>query len=272
VLADSLAQIKNEGVVIVDSAGRDTIDDELVREIKEVRSILQPDEKWLVLSGDIGQKAGEIAKQFNEYVGLTGVIITKLEGTAKGGGALSAVAQVKQPVIFIGVGEKIEDLEEFDPNRFLQRILGFGDIKALMEKVQEVAEEEEMNPEELLREEYTLRTFYKQLKAQKKMGPLKNIFQMLGMPVNIPEEVLKTGEERLKKFKFMMDSMTPQELENPDIITHERIERISKGSGTKESEVKQLLSDFGKSKKLVNMFKKGKMPRQLRRMMGSMKE
>ncbi len=271
-LLDSLAKTNPGGVTIVDSAGRDTIEEGLVREIKEVSGILNPDEKWLVLSGDIGQKAGDIARQFNEYVGLTGVIVTKMEGTAKGGGALSAVAQVKQPVVFIGVGEKTEDLEEFDPNRFLQRMLGFGDIKALMEKVQEVAEEEEMDPEEMLREEYTLKTFYKQLKAQKKMGPLKNIFQMMGVPMNIPDDLLKTGEERLQKYKYMMDSMTPQELKEPDVITHERMARISKGSGTKESEVKQLLSDFGKSKKLVNMFKKGKLPRQFRHLMGSMKE
>lgn len=272
ILLDSLAKTDPSGVTIVDSAGRDTIDDGLVREIKEVSGILDPDEKWLVLSGDIGQKAGDVARQFNEYVGLTGVIVTKMEGTAKGGGALSAVAQVKQPVVFIGVGEKTEDLEEFDPNRFLQRMLGFGDIKALMEKVQEAAEEEEMDPEDILREEYTLKTFYKQLKAQKKMGPLKNIFQMMGVPMNIPDDLLKTGEERLQKYKYVMDSMTPQELQDPDVITHERIARISKGSGTKESEVKQLLSDFQKSKKLVNMFKKGKMPRQFRRLMGSIKE
>lgn len=272
ILLDSLAKTDPSGVTIVDSAGRDTIDDGLVREIKEVSGILDPDEKWLVLSGDIGQKAGDVARQFNEYVGLTGVIVTKMEGTAKGGGALSAVAQVKQPVVFIGVGEKTEDIEEFDPNRFLQRMLGFGDIKALMEKVQEAAEEEEMDPEDILREEYTLKTFYKQLKAQKKMGPLKNIFQMMGVPMNIPDDLLKTGEERLQKYKYVMDSMTPQELQDPDVITHERIARISKGSGTKEAEVKQLLSDFQKSKKLVNMFKKGKLPRQFRRLMGSIKE
>ncbi len=270
ILKEAMEKSKDSDVIIVDSAGRDSVDANLLEEIRMLNKELQPDEKWLVLSGDIGQKAGEIAKVFNESVGLTGVIITKMEGTAKGGGALSAVAQVNQPIVFIGTGEKIEDLEEFDPNRFLQKMLGFGDIKALMEKVQEVAQEEEFNPEEMLTGQYTIETFYKQLQAQKKMGPLKNVVQMMGLGVKMPDDVLKSGEERMTRYKYIIESMTQKERKDPDLLSASRIERIAKGSGTKTGDVKQMIDDYNKSKKLINMFKKGKMPRQFRRLMGSM--
>jgi len=272
ILKESLAKCADKDVIIVDSAGRDSVEEGLLAEIKALNAELKPDEKWLVLSGDIGQKAGEIARVFNEIVGLTGVIITKMEGTAKGGGALSAVAQVNQPVIFIGTGEKVEDLEEFDPNRFLQRLLGFGDIKSLLEKVQEVAQEEEFDPEQMLKEQYTVETFYKQLQAQKKMGPLKNVIQMMGLGVNMPDDVLKASEERMTKYKFIIESMSKKERQDPDILSAVRIERIAKGSGTKTSEVKHMIDDYNKSKKLINMFKKGKMPRQFRRLMGAMEK
>ena len=268
VLRKYLPKCGDYDIIIVDSAGRDSIDKDLLEEIRQVNSHLKPDEKWLVLSGDMGQKAGEVAKIFDETVGLTGVLLTKMEGSAKGGGALSAVAQVNQPVIFLGVGEKIEELEEFDPNRFLQRILGFGDIKALMEKAQEIIEEEEFSPEDLLKKEYTLNTFYKQLQAQKKMGPLKDIIQMMGLQMKLPDDILRSGEERMKKYKYIMDSMTIQEKNDPSILSSSRIERIARGSGTTAQDVKHLIEDFNRSKKLIGMFKKGKVPRQLRRLMG----
>jgi len=269
ILKDGLRAFKKEDIILVDSAGRDVIDEGLVEEIKRLNKTLNPDEKWLVLSGDIGQKAGEIADEFNKLVGLTGVIITKLEGTAKGGGALSAVAYAKIPIVFIGTGEKIDALEEFEPERFLQRVLGMGDLKGLMEKAREL-ESSEFNVQDLMTGKYTLGTFYKQLKAQKKMGSLTEIASMMGLKAKLPTDVLQASEERMAKYSYVMDSMTPQELEDPSLLSKSRIDRIARGSGTSPGEVRQLVSDFNKSKKLVSMFKKGKMPRALRRLMGKL--
>lgn len=270
ILKEAMEKSKDSDVTIIDSAGRDSVEEELLEEIRSLNKELQPDETWLVLSGDIGQKAGAIAKIFDESIGLTGVIITKMEGTAKGGGALSAVAQVNQRIIFIGTGERVEDLEEFEPDRFLQKMLGFGDIKSLMEKVQDVMQEEEFDPEQMLKQDYTIETFYKQLQAQRKMGPLKNVVQMMGLGAKMPDDVLKASEDRMVRYKYIIESMAKKERKNPDILSASRIERIAKGSGTKISDVKHMIDDYNKSKKLINMFKKGKLPRQFRRLMGSM--
>ncbi|MFH1786670.1 MAG: signal recognition particle receptor subunit alpha [archaeon] len=272
ILKEALKASSGQDIIIVDSAGRDSVDKELIAEIKSIEKELKPTEKWLVLSGDIGQKAGDVADTFNNLIGLTGVVMTKLEGTAKGGGALSAVAHARVPIVFIGVGEKLDDLQEFDANRFLQRIVGMGDLQSLMEKAQEIQAEEEFNFEDILTEKYTLSVFYKQLQAQKKMGSLTDILNMMGMSNKLPKEIVQMSEQRMKNYKYIMDSMTKQELEDPDIISASRIERIAKGSGTKTSEVKQLIADFNRSKKFVNMIKKGKLPRGLKRMMGGLEK
>jgi len=268
ILKAGLKTLSSKDIVIVDSAGRDTVDDELLLEIEKINKELKPDEKWLVLSGDIGQKAGEIAEIFNEKVGLTGVILTKMEGTAKGGGALSAVAYAQVPVVFIGTGEKIDAMEEFDAPRFLNKVLGMGDLKALMEKAQEVSVD--FKPEDLLKEKYTLSTFYKQLKAQKKMGSLTEVAKMMGLGGKLPTDVLNASEERMGKYAYLMDSMTTEELEDPSLLNKERIDRIAAGSGTGPGEIRQLINDFNKSKKVINMFKKGKIPRALKKMMGKL--
>lgn len=268
ILKAGLKDLSASDIIIVDSAGRDTVDGELLAEIEKINTTLKPDEKWLVLSGDIGQKAGEIAEIFNEKVGLTGVILTKLEGTAKGGGALSAVAYAQVPVVFIGTGEKIDALEEFDAERFLNNVLGMGDLKALMEKAQEISVD--FNPEDLLSGKYTLSTFYKQLKAQKKMGSLTEVAKMMGLGNKLPADVLNSSEERMTKYGFVMDSMTPEELEDPSLLNKSRIDRIAAGSGTSPGEIRQLINDFNKSKKVISMFKKGKVPRALKKMMGKL--
>ena len=251
------AKEKKFEMILVDSAGRDSLNKELLDEIKAVREELKPDETYLVISADIGQTAAVQAEKFNEVIGVTGVIVTKADSSGKAGGALSACSIAKVPVTFIGTGEKTDDFELFDAKKFVSRLLGFPDLGGLLKKVKEAVEDTEFSPEDLLKEEYTLKTFYKQLEATKKMGPLKKVFEMLGAGA-LPEELVHTSEEKLKMYKVMMDSMTEEELTDPSILKGPRIKRIAKGSGRKESEVKELLKQFSMGKKMIKKLKKGK--------------
>ena len=257
ILKKSLDKTKDFDLVIVDSAGRDSLSKELIDEIKHIKSNLKPDEIYLVISADIGQTAVKQALAFNEALGLTGVIATKTDASGKAGGALSACYVAKVPVIFISTGEKMEDFEIFNSQKFVSRLLGFPDLGELLKKAQEAVEESEFSPEDLLKGEYTLKTFYKQLEAMKKMGPLKKVFEMLGL-ASMPEELVQTSEEKMKAHKFIMDSMTKKELGDPSLIKGDRIKRIAKGSGRQESDVRELLKQFDMSQKMLKKIKKGK--------------
>ncbi len=257
ILKEALEKASKYEVVIVDSAGRDSLNEELINEIKRVAEELKPEETFLVISADIGQTATKQTKEFNDAVGLTGVIVTKADSSGKAGGALSACHAAGVPVAFIGTGEKVDDFQVFNAKKFVSKLLGAPDLDALLVKVQEAVEEAEFNPEDLLKEKYTLKSFYKQLEATRKMGPLKKVFEMMGL--SMPDNLVETSEEKIKKFKSIMDSMTREELENPEIIKSSRIKRIAKGSGTTEAEVRQLLKQFEMSKKMLGKFKKGKM-------------
>ncbi|MBN2067154.1 MAG: signal recognition particle protein [Candidatus Diapherotrites archaeon] len=253
VIEKALKEMKGFDLLIADSAGRNAFDKDLVKEIKEINSAFKPEEKWLVLGADIGQLAKKQATAFHDAVGVNGVIITRIDGSAKGGGALSACHVAKCPVYFLGTGEKLDDLQEFDAERYLGRIMGYGDLQALLEKAKEVTEEEELSPEELLKGEFNLDTFYKQLKATRKMGPLTKVAEMLGMKMQMPKEMLEMTEEKLDGFKVMMDSMTKEEKLSPDTMNRSRIQRIAKGSGTSENQVRELLKAY---KQMSNVFKK----------------
>ncbi len=257
ILEESLKKHKGQDILIVDSAGRDSLSDDLIREIKEIKEILQPDEVFLVISADIGQTASKQAQAFNDAVGLTGVIVTKTDSSGRAGGALSACRQAGVPVAFISTGEKPEDFEVFNAEKFVSRLLGFPDLGELLKKVQEAVEESEFSPEDLLKQEYNLRTFYKQLEAMKKMGPLKKVLEMLGA-ASVPKEMVEESEEKLRTFKVIMDSMTKEELEHPEIIKSSRIKRIARGSGKSEKEVRELLKQYEMSKKMIKKIKKGK--------------
>ncbi len=237
-------------LIIIDSAGRSGLDEELTKEIKAINQVVNAGEKWLVLSADVGQVARKQAESFHESIGVNGVIITKMDGSAKGGGALSACAITESPVYFIGTGEKINDLEEFNAERFLSRIMGYGDLEGLLEKLKEI-NAEELNTEALMKGEFNLQIFYDQLKATRKMGPLNKVMDMLGLKQQIPKELMDTSEEKLNKFGFIMDSMTRKEKLEPEIITSSRIKRIAKGSGTKQEEVRELLKQFKQMKKMM---------------------
>ena len=190
----------NMDVAIFDSSGRHSLEADLIQEIKDLAAIIKPDEIILAMDATTGQQAGPQAKAFHEAVGVTSVILTKLDGSAKGGGALSAVAETKAPIVFVGVGEKIEDFEKFDPPRFISRLLGMGDLQSLLEKAQEAMDQEkaEETAKKILSGRFTLREMYDQMEMLTKMGSLRKIFSMLpGIPGKMSDEDLDATQERL---------------------------------------------------------------------------
>ena len=252
-------KMKEYDLLIIDTAGRDALSEELIRELNQLNAAVQADERLLVISADIGQAAQKQAQAFHDSCKVSGVIITKLEGTAKGGGALSACAVTGAPISFIGVGEKIDDLEMFHPQRFVGRLIGMGDLESLLEKAQEVVSEEDAKgmQEKFLKGEFTLVDLYQQMKALKKMGSFQKIMEMIpGMgSLKMPKELLEVQEGKLEKWKYAMDSFTKAELEDPDLVSADRIDRIAAGSGTKVGEVRELLKQYRQAKKLMKMFK-----------------
>jgi signal recognition particle subunit SRP54 len=244
ITAHGMAELKRYDVVLVDTAGRHALESDLVLEMKAINEIANADERFLVLDSSIGQQASEQARAFNEAIGLTGVIVTKLDGTAKGGGALSAVAEVGTGIAFIGTGETVDDFEKFEPDRFISRLLGMGDIKTLVEMIEEEPPIEMEEAEAMLKGDFSLKDMYKQMEAIGKMGPLSKIVQMLplgSLGVDIPDVALQSTKESLERFRIVMDSMTNEELEHPRIIRSSRIKRIARGSGVPSDNVRELL-------------------------------
>ncbi|MBN3037522.1 MAG: signal recognition particle protein [Candidatus Diapherotrites archaeon] len=258
ILRAGLEKFSDYDVIIADSAGRDSLDEDLLDEIKALNAIFLPEERYLVLGADMGQTAGRQAKAFHEAIGLTGVVLTRVDSSAKGGGALSACAEAGVPVTFIGTGEKMEDLEVFDAEKYVSRLLGFPDLSSLLVRVKEATEDSELSEEDLMQRDLTLTTFYKQLEATKKMGSLSKVMEMMGLSQKLPEELVEEGEEKMRVYKHIIDSMTKYEREHPDEIKKSRVERIARGSGRSEKEVKELLKQFNATKKMFSKLKKGK--------------
>jgi signal recognition particle subunit SRP54 len=256
------SNLKDYDVVIVDTAGRDALSDELIQELNHLNKLVLADERLLVISADIGQAAQKQAQAFHDTCHVSGVIVTKLEGTAKGGGALSACSVTQSPIIFIGVGEKIDDLEPFHPQRFVGRLLGMGDLESLLEKAREVVTEEDAKEmsEKFLKGDFNLIDLYNQMKTMKKMGSFGKLMEMIpGMgQLKLPKDVLQVQEGKIEKWRFAMDSMTKEELEDPELLSAERIDRIAKGSGLSASEIRELLKQYRQSKKMMKMFKSEK--------------
>jgi signal recognition particle subunit SRP54 len=254
-------EVAKEDVVVIDTAGRHALEKELIDEMIEIARIANPDYKFLVIDAAIGQLASKQAKAFHDAIGINGIIITKFDGTAKGGGALSAAREIGIPIAFIGTGEKIEDFEKFDPASFVSRLLGMGDLKSLLEKVERVAKEEEIDAEAFLKGTFTLKDIYKQIEAMNKLGPLKKVLEMIPMlGLKIGDEVMEMTQEKMKKFKVIMDSMTEEELLNPKIIDSSRIRRIAIGSGTTPQDVRELLKYYETVRNVMKRMKKGKLP------------
>lgn len=254
VVEDALSRSKDD-ILIVDSAGRSAFDSRLSDELTKIGKSLKPDESYLVLSADIGQVAGKQSEQFNSLIPITGVIVTKMDGSGKGGGALSAVGSTGSKISFIGMGEKMEDLHVYDPARYVGRLLGVPDIEGLMAKVKEVSESEQLKEEDM--KEFTIESFYAQLKAAKKMGPLDGVFSMMGMS-DVPREMLSQGEGKLKQFESIISSMTKEERKDASLIrkSRSRMERIAAGSGASLEDIRAFISHFSKMEKMFTRFRK----------------
>lgn len=268
-----LEATKKYDVRIVDTAGRHALEADLIQEMEDIHAVVNADQKLLVMDAALGQQASEQARAFHDAVQITGVIITKLDGTAKGGGAMSAVAETKTSVAFIGVGETPSDLEKFEADRFISRLLGMGDIKTLIEKAQEIQADEEMDVESMMRGKFTLKDMYKQMEAMNKLGPLKQIMQMLpmgGMGLELSDKEYQATKERLDKYRVVMDSMTDVELEDPKLITAARIKRISRGSGTSPELVKELLKSHQAMQKAIKGMRGGMGKMNMKRLMKKM--
>ena len=252
-------EYKKYDILIIDTAGRDALSKDLIEELEKVNNEIKPNENLLIISADIGQAAQPQAEQFHKSCHITGVVATKMDGTAKAGGALSACAVTEAPIKFIGVGEKLDDLESFNPKGFVGRLLGMGDLEALLEKAKGAISEEEAEDlgKRFLKGEYNLIDLYEQMSAMKKMGSIGKLMEMIpGLSqIKLPKDALQVQEGKLEKWKHCMSSMTKEELEDPEIITSERIDRIAKGSGVSASEVRGLIKQYRQSKKLVKMMK-----------------
>ncbi len=255
---------ESKDVILIDTAGRHREEEALMEEMKEISDEINPDEVILVIDGTLGQQAESQASAFKETTDFGSILVTKLDGTAKGGGALSAVSATGAPINFVGTGEKKDDIEKFKPERFVSRLLGMGDIETLLEKIEETTEPEDMEKEKMekiMKGKLNLKDFYEQLERVSNMGSLDKLLQMVpGIGMNIPEEEMKVGKEKLDNFKIIMQSMNDKELENPDVLNSSRIERIAKGSNTSKEEVKELLEQYENMKKMLKSFSRGQMP------------
>src|SRR5213083_2200423 len=229
-------------VIIVDSSGRHALEPDLIKEIESVGKAVQADERLLVLDATVGQQAGPQAKAFHEAVAITGVIVTKLDGTAKGGGALSAVAEVKAPIVFIGVGEKIDDLEKFEPPRFISRLLGMGDLESLLEHAQEAidAQKAEALTKKIMAGKFTLHEMYEQIEMLTDMGPMRKLASLIpGVGGKMKDSDMEDTQARLRRFKIIMDSMTDEEMTDPKTVKSSRVQRIARGAGVAPRGVKE---------------------------------
>ncbi|RLF13172.1 MAG: signal recognition particle protein [Thermoprotei archaeon] len=261
-----IKELKSSGcnVIIIDTAGRHKSESSLMEEMKLIAEKIRPNEIMLVIDATIGQQAKVQAEAFNNTTKIGSIIVTKLDGAAKGGGALSAVAATGAQIKFIGVGEKVDEFEVFNPPSFVSRLLGMGDLKLLAEKVKEASLREEAI-KSALAGRLTLKDMVSQIEGLKKLGPLRKILDMIpGLGLNLPEEIADVAQEKLEKWTVIVKSMTEEELERPEIITRSRIRRIAKGSGVKPRDVKELLDSYEAMKKmmktLMRKHKKGRLP------------
>ena len=250
----------NATYMIVDTAGRLHVDETLMEELKDLKKAIKPQEILLVVDAMIGQDAVNLAESFNNALSVDGVILTKLDGDTRGGAALSIKAVVGKPIKFIGVGEKLNDIEIFHPDRLVSRILGLGDVVSLVEKAQEVIDENEAKSldEKIKSQKFDLNDFLKQLQTIKRLGSLGGILKLIP---GIPKiDDLAPAEKEMKKVEAIIQSMTKEERKKPDILKASRKIRIAKGSGTEVSDVNKLLKQFDQMKSMMKMFSSGKMP------------
>ncbi|OGI12065.1 hypothetical protein A3K64_01845 [Candidatus Micrarchaeota archaeon RBG_16_36_9] len=259
ILKAGFDKLKKYDIIIIDASGRSSLDKDLADELKKIADFAKPNEVLLVIPADLGQAAGEQARGFKELVGITGIFLTKMDGTARGGGAITSCAITGAPIKFIGTGEKIDAIEVFDPERFISRLIGFGDIQGLLEK----AKEADFKPEtaaKMMEGKFTMNEFLEQLKSMQKMGSLKSVMGMIpGLPMKVPKEFdVDKQETKMKKLAIIIQSMNEEEKNDPSVINPSRVSRIAKGSGTSEAEVRELLKSYEQLKKVMKLVGSGR--------------
>ena len=268
--AIAFAKERGYNTVIIDTAGRLQIDERMMNEVAEIERLVQPAEVLLVADAMTGQEAVSVAAAFHEKLGITGLILTKMDGDARGGAALSIRAVTGVPIKFIGTGEKMDALEPFYPQRLASRILGMGDVLSLIERASEQTTEEDAKDLQarLTKGQFNLEDFLDQIQKIKKMGPLSSLLEMIpGMGQQLRQAKAQISDDDYKRIEAIITSMTPDERRRPQIIDGRRRRRIARGSGTSREEVSQLIKQFEEMRKMMaqmgNMSKKGKMPKSL---------
>jgi len=258
-------------ILIIDTAGRHKEEKGLLKEMEQLVKVVKPNLTLLVIDATIGQQAYNQAKAFHEKAPLGGIFVAKLDGTARGGGALSAAAATGAKIYFIGVGERIEDIELYDAASFVGRLIGVGDIKGIIKKLEEVklSQERMEKIKQMARGKFTIVDMIEQFESLSKMGGIYKILSMIpGFGYSIPKEAVKELEEKVKRWRVIINSMTDEERLDPDIIKKTRLVRIARGSGTKEAEVRELIKQYkmlrkalksGKGRKLMKMLQKGQL-------------
>jgi signal recognition particle subunit SRP54 len=254
-------------VIILDSAGRLQVDSDLMAELLLIDRLIEPVEKLLVIDAMIGQEAANIGATFDSQIGITGVVLTKLDGDARGGAALSIVEEIKKPIKLIGIGEKLDDLQEFYPDRMASRILGMGDVLTLVEQAQEkIKEDEAIELQKKLFTDFNFDSFLQALNMTSKLGDFGNLFNMMGVGgmlnkfgVNLSkddkEKMLTQGEVKIKKYKAAISSMTVLEKKKPDLLNSNRKRRVAKGCGQKEKDIDLMVTEFKQMKKMMDNLK-----------------
>jgi len=275
IVKNGLKEVGNSDVVIIDTAGRDSLDDELRQELINIAEIANATERFLVIDAQVGQAAGKVAQTFHDLVGVTGTIVTKLDGTARGGGALSAVATTGAPIVFVGEGEQVKDLEKFESDRFISRLLGMGDIQGLIDLAPEDLDEEEAMrlTQRMMSGRFTLNDMYKQMEMMSKVGTIDKLMSflpgnMLGGLGGMSKSQKQAMQGNLDSYRTIMDSMTAWEKNEPAKIKADRIKRIARGSGVREKDVRELIGQWNRSRKMMKgMGGNRKLNKQMRKMM-----
>lgn len=260
IVEHGIAHFKDKKIVIIDTSGRHALEDDLIEEIKKIAEVAKPDERVLVLDSQVGQQAGPQAEAFHNAVGVTGVILTKMDGTAKGGGAISAISKTNARIVFLGTGEHIRDLEAFDANKFISRLLGMGDLSGLIEMAAEGIDDQKAMEEvskALMTGRFNLNDMYYQMVAMGKMGTLQKLMGMLPGMSGFEDKIdYEASQKKMAVFRTIMDSMTSQEKEDPSIIKAKRVERIAAGAGVTTHDVRELLKQYNTTKKTMTSFGK----------------
>ena len=273
--AISYASSKLYDVVLIDTAGRLAIDDELMDELSEVKKVANPDEIFYVADSLTGQDAIRTATTFKEKIGIDGVILSKYDGDSKGGVALGLSSQVKVPLRFIGIGEKMEDLEVFIPERVVNRLMGFGDIEGLAEKTANIIDEKQAKKltSKIKKGKFNFNDFLEQMESMKKMGNMSSLMGMIPGMGNMSKAIKDfdfENSKELKGIKAMVSSMTPKERENPDLLNNSRKIRIAKGCGLTQVEINRMIKQFKNAGKMAKKFSGKNGMKQLQSMMGQM--